>query len=908
MLDGLIDAVRRGESRALVVRGEAGIGKSALLEYLVGAASDLTVVRATGVESDMELAFASLHQLCTPMLDRLDRLPDPQREALEVAFGISYGSAPDRFLVGLAVLSLLTEVAAERPLLCVVDDAQWLDRGSALTLAFAARRLFAERVGLVFGTRVVGEELRGFPDLEVRGLRDADARALLDSAPGFLLDEGVRDRIVAETRGNPLALLELPRELTAAQLAGGFGLPGAQALPGRIEESFVRRLAKLPEEAQKLLLIAAAEPVGDPLLVWRAAERLGIATAGMGIDTDGLVTLGERVTFRHPLVRSAVYGSSPAEERRAAHLALAEVTDRRLDPDRRAWHLAEAAAGPDEEVARELEQSAGRAQARGGLAAAAAFLRRSVTLTADPARRVDRALAAAQASLEAGDFGAALEPLATAEASAVEELQHALVELLRGQIAFASGRGGDAPPLLLEAARRLEPHDLDLAHQTYLDALLASIFAGRFARAGLTHEIARAALASPSLPEPRRPSDVMLEGLALSITESMAAAVPMLSRAARAFAEEEIGTEEGLRWSWAAPFAAATLWDEESWHAIAAKPLRFVREAGLLRHLPIYLNSMGRNAAERGDFTTARSLASETDASLNATGARLAPTAGVLLAAMRGNAPDALALIEIVSRDAQAAQQGASIQWCQWVSAILYNGLGEYAKALTEADQAVEPAPEVFFSIATLPELIEAATRTGQTARAAKALERLVASTSVSNTDWGLGIEARSRALIADGDEAERSYKEAIERLGRTHFRPELARAHLLYGEWLRRERRRVDAREQLRTAYAMLTEIGMEAFAERARGELVATGENVRKGTAETSGDLTARETRIAWLANEGLSNQEIGARLFISPRTVEWHLGKVFGKLGISSRSQLGRSSLLAEYASEATLEQGR
>ena len=436
--DALVAAVRQGESRVLVVRGEAGIGKSALLAYLVGAASDLTVVRAIGVESEMELAFASLHQFCAPMLDRLERLPAPQREALEIVFGLTQGPAPDRFLVGLAVLSLLSETAGERPLLCVVDDAQWLDRASALTLAFAARRLLAERVGLVFGARVVGEALRGLPELEVRGLGVEDARALLKSAVRFPLGEQVRDRIVAETGGNPLALLELPRGLTAAQLAGGFGLLGAQALSGRIEESFARRLEALPEETQRLLLLAAAEPAGDPLLVWRAAERLGIsAAATIDTETDGLLTLGEQVTFRHPLVRSAVYRSAAAEERRAVHLALADVTDRQIDPDRRAWHLAAAATGPDEEIASELEHSAGRAQARGGLAAAAAFLQRSVALTGDPARRVDRALAAARANLYAGTFDTALRMLLIAEAGSPDELQRARTELLRAQIAFS---------------------------------------------------------------------------------------------------------------------------------------------------------------------------------------------------------------------------------------------------------------------------------------------------------------------------------------------------------------------------------------------------------------------------------------------------------------------------------------
>src|SRR5215207_4199488 len=439
LLDDLVSTVGRGEGRSLVLRGEAGIGKTALLDHLIASASDLTVVRAVGVESDMELAYASLHQLCGPLLDRLERLPGPQRQAMEIVFGLSTGGVPDRFLVGVAVLSLVSQAAEQRPLLCVVDDAQWLDQTSALTLAFLARRLLAEPVGIVFAARVPGEELRDVPELKVHGLRDGDARALLSSAVRFKLDERVRDRIIAETRGNPLALLELPRGLTATQLAGGFGLLTAQSLTGRIEESFLRRLEALADDVRRLLLVAAAEPVGDPQLLWRAAERLGIGPeAADAAAAAGLLVIGELVMFRHPLVRSAVYGSAPMEYRQAVHLVLAEATDREADPDRRAWHLAAAAAGPDEGVAVELERSAGRAQARGGLAAAAAFLQRALALTQDGARRADRALAAAQASVLAGAFETALKLLSTAEAGALDELQRARLDLLRAHVAFAS--------------------------------------------------------------------------------------------------------------------------------------------------------------------------------------------------------------------------------------------------------------------------------------------------------------------------------------------------------------------------------------------------------------------------------------------------------------------------------------
>jgi DNA-binding CsgD family transcriptional regulator len=890
--DALVAAVRQGESRVLVVRGEAGIGKSALLAYLVGAASDLTVVQAIGVESEMELAFASLHQFCAPMLHCLERLPAPQREALKIVFGLTQGPAPDRFLVGLAVLSLLSETAGERPLLCVVDDAQWLDRASALTLAFAARRLLAEHVGLVFGARVVGEALRGLPELEVRGLGVEDARALLKSAVRFPLGEQVRDRIVAETGGNPLALLELPRGLTAAQLASGFGLLGAQALSGRIEESFARRLEALPEETQRLLLLAAAEPAGDPLLVWRAAERFGIsAAATIDTETDGLLTVEEQVTFRHPLVRSAVYRSAAAEERRAVHLALADVTDRQIDPDRRAWHLAAAATGPDEEIASELEHSAGRAQARGGLAAAAAFLQRSVALTGDPARRVDRALAAARANLYAGTFDTALRMLLIAEAGSPDELQRARTELLRAQIAFSSNIGSDAPPLLVSAARRLERLDPELARETYLDAWGAAMFAGRLAAAGGLLEVSRAARAAPASAHTPHPSDLLLDALALLITEGRTAAASALRRASEAFAATDDPAENRFRWTWLPPVPSYVLWDDDGWYAINARQLQLARDAGALARVPMGLITQAVIDAWSGEFTSAAAATAEAEAITEATGIRIAPYGAMLLAALRGREADGSHLLESAINDAAAVGQGFGVQWGEFVKAILFNGLGRYEQALAAAQRASDDTPQLFISSWALAELIEAASRSGEPELGADALERLTEDTSAAGTDWGSGVAARSRALLCEGGEAERLYLEAIERLGRTRLRPELARAHLLYGEWLRRERRRVDARAQLRTAHEMFGAIGMEAFEERARRELLATGETVRKRTVETSNDLTPHEMQIARLACEGLSNPEIGARLFISPRTVEWHLHKVFEKIGINSRRELKR-----------------
>ena len=900
-LDGLVSAIRRGESRSLVLWGEAGIGKTALLDYLVASASELKVVRAAGVESEMELAYASLQQLCAPLIDRMQSLPGPQQRALESVFGLSAGAAPDRFLVGLGVLTLLSEAAEERPLLCVVDDAQWVDQASGLALAFVARRLLAEQVGIVFAAREPGEQFQHVPNLEVRGLRNGDACAVLGSAVQFRLDERVRDRIVAETRGNPLALLELPRDLTAMQLAGGFGLVEAQSLTGRIEESFVRRFEPLAEDTRLLLLVAAAEPAGDPLLLWRAAERLGIENAAADeARAAGLVEVGGRVTFRHPLVRSAIYRAVTARERRAVHLALAQVTDREADPDRRAWHLAAAAAGADEEVALELERSAGRAQARGGLAAAAAFLQRAVALTGDPTRRADRAVAAGQASLQAGEFDAARGLLATAEAGPLGELQQARVELLGGQIALLSTFGGDAPALLLNAAQRLERLDIHLARDTYLDAWGAALLAGGLsARADLL-DVSRAARSAPQPDGVPRPSDLLLDALATLVTDGGTAAMALLEEATTTLVEGNGSEEAALRWGWLNVVPTYALWDEESTYAICARQLGAVRHAGALGRLPLDLATFSLLTVRCGDFASAEGAIAEEAALTEAAGTPRAAHNEMTLLAFRGREAEARAVIQSVATEASALGQGVAVQVGRWAFAVMCNGLGRYDEAVAAArDASYDGLELVAVSAWAAVELLEAATRSDDPEVADIALERIVAATAFCRTDSAKGILARSRALVSEGEAADALYREAIDRLGRTRLRPELARAHLLYGEWLRRANRRVDGRAQLRTAHDLFVAIGMEAFAGRAQKELLATGEKVRKRTVETRDDLTPQERQIAGLACEGLSNPGIGARLFLSPRTVEWHLGKVFEKLGIRSRHEL--AAALAGSGSE-------
>ena len=895
VLDRLVADVRAGEGRALVVRGEPGVGKTALLDYLAGRGSGCLVARAAGVQSEMELAFAGLHQLCAPMLDHAESLPGPQREALRTAFGLSVGSVPDRFLVGLAVLGLLSETAGERPLVCVVDDQQWLDRASAQALGFAARRLAADPVGLVFAARVPGVDVAGLPELVVEGLAENDARALLESVLTGLtgpLDARVRDRIIADTHGNPLAMLELTKGLTAAELTGGFGVSHAVPLDGRIEESFRRQLEALPAQTRRLVQLAAADPSGDPVLVWRAAGRLAIGAGAAGPAVEaGLAEFGARVRFRHPLVRSAAYWSASAQTRQELHGALAGATDPVVDPDRRAWHRAQAAPGPDEEVAAELEQCAGRAQRRGGLAAAAAFLERSAGLTVDPARRAQRTLAAAQAKLQAGALDAALGLLAMAQAGSLDELASARVDLLRGQIAFASGLSSDAPPLLLKAAKRLESLDLDLARETYLSAWMAALFAGRFAGAGDLAEVSRAARSLCAVHSPR-PAALVLDALTMLVTDGPSAAAPALRQVARVFTSDSISTEEELRWGWLAQAAASALWDDVPWRTMLLRQVQLARDVGALDQLPIDLASLGTATAWTGDLTVVSALIAEADAVRAATGSRTAPFAAMLLASLRGDEAEATPLIDAAIAGAPARGQGIAATYAHWAAAILANGLGRYADALAAAKQASQDSPALFVAMWALPELIEAATRTGNAHIASDALARLAETTQAGATDFGLGIEARSRALISEGETAERCYREAIDRLGRTQLRPELARAHLLYGEWLHRENRRRDARAELRTAYDLFTAIGMGAFAGRARRELLATGDTVRERTVQTASELTAQEAHIARLAVDGRTNAEIGAQLFLSTRTVEWHLSKVYTKLGVGSRRELRRA----------------
>ena len=894
-LNSLVAAAKAGRSQVLVLRGEAGIGKTALLDFVLERAAGCRVARAAGVESEMELAFSGLHQLCSPYLDRLSKLPAPQQDALSVAFGLRAGSPPDRYLVGLTVLNLLSEVADERPLICVVDDAQWLDQASAQTLEFIARRLAAEPVAMVFAVREpdAGPRFAELPELVVPGLGGNDAATLLESALTGVLDLRVRDRILAECHGNPLALLELPRGLSPVELAfGGDTGTAAGSLVHRLEQRFLRQARSLPEQSRRLLLTAAAEPIGDVQLLRRAVEQLAIdMDAATAAETAGLIELRHRVRFRHPLVRSALYDSATRAERRQVHRALADVTDPDLDPDRRAWHRARATVRADEAVAADLERSADRALARGGVAAAAAFLDQAATLTPDPARRALRLLDAARAKVTAGAFPDASGLLAAAAVGPLGAAERARIELLEAQLSFAQNGGNEALPLLLAAARRLEPLDGQLARDTYLDALSAALFAGRLAAGPDARTVAHAVRAAPRADPPRK-GDTLLEGLAVLCTDGYAAAAPLLRRAAQAFATDELTMDEALGSAWLAAAAAASLWDDVHWDVLTRRHLEFARSAGALSALPLALNTRTVVHLFTGDLAAATSLVEETRSVTEVTQSTLAPYGEIGLLALRGDPERAEPLIQDCLDDVLARGEGVGVNMALWARAVLCNGLGRYREALAAAREAAADPLELGPPKWALVELVEAGVRAGDVRAAAGAVDHLAAMTDASGTEWALGVQAGRRALLHHGTTAEELYREAIDRLAGTTVRVELARTELLYGEWLRREGRRVDARAELRTAYEAFSAMGVEAFAERAWHELRATGETVRKRTVENPAALTAQEAHIARLAAQGLTNPQIGAALYISPRTVEWHLRKIFAKLEISTRRELRRS----------------
>jgi DNA-binding CsgD family transcriptional regulator len=885
--------VKGGRSASLVLRGEAGIGKTALLEYARDRATRCRVARVAGVEAEVELAFGGLHQLCAPFLDRFDHLPYPQRVVLETAFGLSAGSPPDRFLVGLAVLSLLTDVAEDQPLVCLVDDAQWLDQISAQTLAFVARRLLAERVVLLFAMRdpVRGHPLQSLPQLEVEGLGDHDARALLAAVTPGRFDDRVRDRILAEARGNPLALLELPRALRAPEPAGELAAPDEQPLASQIEKGFLSRIWSLAPETQRLLLAAAAEPVGDVALLRRAAESLGIDLDAAAAEAEAadLVTLRTMVRFRHPLVRSAVYRSASLHERQEVHQALAEATDPDHDPDRRAWHLASATAVRDESIAAGLEQAAARARARGGVGAAGAFLHRAAQLTPDPVRRGSRELAAAQAKSRAGEFGEALELLDAAQLSPLDDHDRARAELVRGQIMFASRSASVGLPLLLAAAKRLEVLDPVLATETYRDAIYAALTAGQLPGDIGVEQVAAATLTMTPAPDPSR-SELLLEGVARVFTDGYATGVPLLQRALLAYRTGEVSPAD-LGWLPLACRMGHNAWEFDSWSVLSAALVDLARDVGALGILPSALLLQLSNRVYAGDLVAAESLVAEASTLGEVMGSSFFAHYGALVVATwRGEEAATRQAIDVITNDVLLRGEGKVMTATEWAAAVLYNGMGRYGEALAAAQRGSVHPQEMGLATWSMVELVEAAVRFERPDEAAVAVQHINEMTAVSGSDWALGTAAYVSAQVSEGRAAEALYREAIDRLERTEVRMITARAHLVYGEWLRRQDRRADARQSLGIAHDMLNRIGAEAFAERARGELAATGVTMRRRKPRASATLTPQEAQIARLAADGLTNPEIGAQLFISAHTVDWHLRKVFAKLGIRSRKDIG------------------
>lgn len=896
-LDQALAVARAGTSAVLVLRGEAGVGKTALLDYAIEHATGFGIAGTMGVESEMALPYAGLHQLCTPLLGRLPLLPAPQRDALSAALGLHEGPATNPFLVGLATLNLLARAAEERPLACLLDDTQWLDEQSLQAIAFVARRLAAEPIAMILTVRSPGDrgELTDLPSLTVRGLNDTDARALLTTAAHVPFDPQVRDRIVGEAHGNPMALLLLPRLVPPADLAGGLWLAGRRPVAEDIEDAFHLRFRQLPPDSRRLLLTAAADPTGDTNLLWSAADLQHIpADAVAPAETAGLITFDTTVRFPHPLARSAIYRKASAPERRAAHLALAQATDPRSDPDRRAWHGGQAATRPDESLAADLEGCARRARSRGGAAAAAAFLHRSAQLTPDPARRATRALAAAQASIDAGGLTQAHAMLAVAADGPLDEPNLAQLERLRARLAFTQERGTDAPRLLLDAAARLAPLDAVLARDTLLESLGADLYAGRLNTGPGRPDIARAVRATPA-PAPPRTVDVLLDAVATLIADGYRAGAEPLRRALRTVQDEQRSATPGtdLRWMWlSCPVTpeplAPELWDDDAWHELATGAVNLARDAGALALLPMALSYEACYRVHTGDLAAATALADEASAISAATGAAPMIYPALVLSAWRAQETRARQLIDAVRAEAGARGEGRALAIADYATAVLYNGLARYDDALDSAARAGQYEDLGLFGW-VLVELIEAAAHSGHPQAAAAALDRLTERTGAGATEWAMGMQARSRALLADGPEADAYFRQSIKHLDRCRITVHQGRARLVYGEWLRRQGRRGQAREQLRAAYDLLSRIGVDGFAERARKELLATGETVRRRSVSAIAELTGQEAQVAQLARDGRTNVEIAGRLFISPRTVEWHLGKVFTKLGISSRKEL-------------------
>jgi DNA-binding CsgD family transcriptional regulator len=897
-IDRLLVDARGGAGGSLLLWGQAGIGKTALLEHAVVAATGFQVARIAGTESEMEMGFAGIHQLTLRFENRMTRLPPKQRHALRSVFGLDGGTRPDRFLVGLAVLTLLADVAKESPLLCLVDDADWLDRESLDVLAFVGRRLVAERIVLLFAARAAPTRsgpFVGLPALIVNGMTPDEVREWIAERIAGPVDGRVADSIISTTEGNPLGLLELTSELTPAQLAGAELLPDPLPIGGRVREMLLRRVQALPDDTQSMLLLAAANTSDDPQLLWRASRHRGLSVGAIApAEADRLISLGSTVAFRHPLIRSAVYHGAPPGERRRAHEALAAASDAELYPDQRAFHLGAAATGPDQEVAEELSRSADRWRSRGSYASAGAFLWRAAELTPDPELRTSRMFSAVEAELNGGFVDRAQFLLNRTKARLAEPDGDPRALRLQGAIYYAQGRLAEAPALLLQAAQAMSHPGTELATETLLEAIQATIYGGRFAgdaAAAIGREASRLATDGPA---PQATGDLLLQAFATVLTSGRVSAMPGLRAAVSAMLGDELRTDDRIRLSMLGCLAASEAWDDMAQHTLASRWVAVARDHGALTALPVALNYLGWYEAMEGRSRAAEAHlqeGQEISMAVGNPGVVGASGAGYLLhLVLRGREPEAREAAAAMTRDGVERNQGASLTHAASALTVLEVSLGRYSAALAHARQVYE---EDLFYLGSLilPELIEAGVRAGDRAIASAALGRLRDRALAAGTPWALGLLARSEALLTDDGRAEPRYAAAIESLKTCRVASDLARAHLLYGEWLRRVGRRVDAREQLRRALELFSSMDFGAFAERARIELAATGEHARKRTPDTQDQLTPQETQIGRMVVEGARNQEIAAQLFISSSTVEYHLGKIFRKLGVSSRTQLAR-----------------
>jgi DNA-binding CsgD family transcriptional regulator len=910
VLDDLVTAVQEGLGRTVVLYGEAGMGKTRLLEHMVASAPNLRSVSIAGVEAERDLGFAGLHRLLRPFLGRRSRLPKPQRDALGSAFGLQLETPADRFLVGLACLTLLADIAAEEGLVCVIDDAQWMDEESLGVLAFVARRLSADRIALVFGLRdreAPSGSLAGLPAIPIGGLPDHAALELLSTRVGADIDTELAQRIVVETSGCPLALLELASELSDEQLRGGRTVSEPLPIGKRLEDHFLRQVEALDDAAQTFLLVAAAETSGDASLVRRVAADMG--SDGLAEDAavaSGLLDTARGIKFRHPLVRSAIYGGAPLDLRRSVHNALAANIDPGVDPDRRAQHLAGAARGPDEALANELEEAAHRAGQRGGYSAESSFLLQAAQLTPDPQRQSARLLRAAVAALNAGlpHRGEAL--LEQARPGLTDPLLAAEAMRLDGRLRVPLAQPPTAPGLLLAAARAFVPLDRSRARETLLEAVDAALVSQHFTVGTSLTEIAQVALATPAEgSSPQTVAGLLLDGAASLWGSSYGAAAPVLRQALGTLESDSVRPEDITSFFMLPTIVANELWDDEAYGRWVRRVEHIARDEGALLALQVSLLSLAKHATRAGRFAEAEAHYDDAVEITRAMGGftDFYEWLKCDLYAWRGQEAETLQTAAILTGASNAIGSAVPVELAQVALATLALSSGRYADALEAVNPILDAnAPRWACQVFSLG--VEAGIRAEDHAVADHCLAQLEERAPAAGTPWGLGQLARARALAQEADNAEEFFVEAVSYFEKTSVATDLAHTHLLYGEWLRRENRRQDARSELKVAYDKFSAMGAEGFARRAQIELEATGEKVRRRSVETQSDLTAQEAQVARLAATGATNPEIAARLFISANTVDYHLRKVFRKLGITSRRQLSTVELRNQWVHDEKL----